>query len=342
VPRAVLPAKKDMGRAARGAFIFVCLRSLRSFVVNSVLFVTSVLASYTIPAMEPLSTSRREFILATTASLLAARTGRAHQGTVTAQQVADRIRSAVGVAWRPQTNDGFKAGDPSTVVTGIATTVMASTDVLRRAAAVGQNLIVTEEPLFYSMNDDPGNRAKDAVYQAKKTFIDEHHLVVFRFAEHWNSRQPNASAKALAAALKWTSEVPDAPQTYRIADTTLEGLATQIRSHLPIRGGLRMVGQPGMRVRTVFLAPGTTSLSMAVSNLPHADVVLAGEPREWEAVPYTLDTWSAGSGKGLIAIGRLISEGPGMQACAEWVRSLVPEVRVESIPVADPYWSINA
>ena len=292
--------------------------------------------------MEPLSTSRREFIVATAASLLAARSGRAQQGTVTAQQVADRIRSAVGVLWRPQTNDGFKAGDPSTTVTGIAATVMASTDVLRRAAAAGQNLIVTQEPLFYAANDDPGNRAKDPIYQAKKTFIDEHRLVVFRFAEHWNTRQPNESAKALAASLKWTSELPDAPQTYKIAETTLEGLAAQIRSRLPIRGGLRMVGQPGMRVRTVFLAPGTTSLSMAVTNLQRADVILAGEPREWEAVPYTLDTWSGGSGKGLIAIGRMISEEPGMQACAVWIRSLVPEVRVESIPVADPYWSINA
>ena len=41
-------------------------------------------------------------------------------------------------------------------------------------------------------------------------------------------------------------------------------------------------------------------------------MILAGEPREWEAVPYTLDTWSSERGKGLIAIGRMVSEGPGM------------------------------
>ena len=281
-------------------------------------------------------------MLAATASLFASRAARARQGSVTAQQVADRMRSGVGVPWRPQTNDGFKSGDPSTVVTGIVATVMASTDVLRRAAAAGQNFIVTQEPLFYSANDDPGNRAKDPIYQAKKTFIDDHRLVVFRLAEHWNARQPNESAKALAAALKWTTAVPDAPQTYRLAQTTLEDLVTQLRSRLPIRGGLRMVGQPGLRVRTVCLAPGTTSLSMTMSGLERADVVLAGEPREWEAVPYTLDTSSAGNGKGLIAIGRMISEGPGMQACAAWIRSLVPEVRVEFTSVEDPYWSVNA
>ena len=285
------------------------------------------------------ASSRRDFIVTTAGSLLVPRVLRAQRGTVTAQQVADRIRSNLGVAWRSQTVDGFKAGDPSTAVTGIAVTVLATTDVLRRAAAAGQNLIITQEPLYYAANDDPGNRAKDPVYLAKKALIDEQRLMVFRLAEHWNARQPNESAKALAAALKWTTEVPDTPQTYRIADTTLEGLASQIRARLPIRGGLRMVGQAGLRVQTVYLAPGTTSLTMAVTNLQKADAILAGEPREWEAVPYTLDTWSANRGKGLIAIGRMVSESPGMSACARWIGSLVPEVRVEPMPVTDPYWS---
>jgi len=293
--------------------------------------------------MQGLPTSRREFIVATTAALLSSRIERAQRPPLTAQQVADRIRASVGVAWRSQTVDGFKAGDPSTAVTGIATTVMATIDTLKRAVASGQNFVVTQEPTFYSANDDPGNRAKDPVYLAKKTLIDEHRLVIWRFSEHWNARQPNEAARALAATLRWTgSEVSDAPQTYRIPETTLSALVTQLRSRIPLRGGLRMVGQPGLRVRTVFLAPGTTSLASAVTSLQKADVILAGEPREWEAVPYTLDTWSAERGKGLIALGRLVSEGPSMQACATWLRSILPEVHVESIAIADPYWSINA
>jgi hypothetical protein len=34
--------------------------------------------------------------------------------------VIDRIRANVGVPWRDTTIDGFKAGDPATVVTGVA------------------------------------------------------------------------------------------------------------------------------------------------------------------------------------------------------------------------------
>src|SRR3982751_1186282 len=292
--------------------------------------------------MEDCHPSRREFIVSATAALLAVRPVHTQRGALTAQHIVDRLRSAIGVEWRGQSTDGFKAGDPSTVVTGIATTMLATTDVLRRAAAAGQNLVITQEPLYYAPNEEPGNRAKDPVYLAKKAVIDEHHLIVFRFTEHWNARQPNEPATALAAALRWTSPVADSPQTYRIPDTTLQGLAAQVRSRLPIRGGLRMVGQPGLRVRTVYLAPGTTSLGMAVENLQKADAILAGEPREWEAIPYTLDTWSSDRGKGLISIGRMVSEGPGMAACAAWIHSLVPEVRIESIAIADPYWSVNA
>src|SRR6476661_490927 len=203
------------------------------------------------------ASSRRDFIVTTAGSLLVPRVLRAQRGSLTAQQIADRIRSNLGIAWRPQTVDGFKAGDPGTTVTGIAVTVLATTDVLRRAAAAGQNFIITQEPLYYAANDDPGNRAKDPVYLAKKAVIDAQHLVVFRLTEHWNARQPNESAKALAATLKWTSELPEAPQTYRIPETTLAALATQVRSRLPIRGGLRLVGQPGLRVRSVYVSPGT-------------------------------------------------------------------------------------
>jgi len=294
------------------------------------------------PTMNRLPTSRREFIVGTTAAFLSNRVARAQRPSLTAQQVADRIRASVGVPWRAQTIDGFRAGDPSTPVTGIATTVMATIDTLKHAVADGHNFIVTQEPIFYSNNDDPGNRAKDPVYLAKKALIDEHRLVVWRFSEHWNARQPNEAARAVAAMLRWTgAEVPDAPQTYRIRETTLGGLVAELRNRLPLRGGLRMVGQPGMRIRTVYLAPGTTSLASAMTGLQKADVILAGEPREWEAVPYALDTWAAERGKGLIAIGRVVSEEASAQACATWILSIFPGVPVNGIPSTDPYWSVN-
>ncbi len=45
---------------------------------------------------------------------------------VTAQEVVDAIKSHVGVEWREKTVDTFKTGDPNTVVTGVAVTMMAT------------------------------------------------------------------------------------------------------------------------------------------------------------------------------------------------------------------------
>ncbi len=293
--------------------------------------------------MERADISRRDVILGTAMTVLSVGVVRGQRSTLTAQQVVDRIRANVGVPWGDTTTDGFKAGDPATVVTGVATTVMATLDVLRRAAAAEQNLVITQEPTFYSANDEPGNRAVDPVYLAKKAFIDQQRLVVWRFSDHWNARQPSEAATALAATLGWSGyRLPETEQIYQLPETTLGALIADVRSRLNVRGGLRVIGKPAMRVRNVFVSPGTTAVLSTLLNLRRADVILAGEPREWEVVPYTLDTWSADRGKAMIAVGRIVSEAPGIQACAAWIRSIVPELPVENIARADPYWSAGS
>src|SRR5580704_3730099 len=68
----------------------------------------------------------------------------------TAREVVAAIQEHVGVPWQKETVDTFKAGNPDTPVTGIAVTMMATMDVLQRAAANGQNLVITHEPTFYN------------------------------------------------------------------------------------------------------------------------------------------------------------------------------------------------
>jgi putative NIF3 family GTP cyclohydrolase 1 type 2 len=283
--------------------------------------------------------SRREFVLAAAGTCALAGGARAQTRELTAQQIVDRIRINVGVPWRETTVDTFKAGDPNIVVTGIATTAMATLGVLRQAAAAGRNLIITHEPTFYNGNDNPGNRATDPVYLAKKAFIDERRLVVWRFSDHWLARKPNEHARALAESLGWTKgQGPDHELIYTVPATTLGAAAAHVRTRLGIRGGMRVVGTAGLPVRRVVLSPGTTDLLTAVQNLSGADLIVSGEPREWEAVEYAFDTASAGQPKAMIAIGRIVSEEPGMRACAAWLRTFVREVPVEAIAVGDPYW----
>ena len=281
--------------------------------------------------------SRREFVAAA-ASLAVARPGAAQ--TVTAGTLIERIRANIGAPWNDKSVDGLKAGDPTTVVTGVAVTVMATLDVLRRAAAAKQNFVVTQEPTYYAPNDNPGARATDPVYLEKKAFIEQERLVVYRLSDHWHQSRAHSAPRALANALglgqeRWT----DDEELYGVPATTLSVLAADVRKRLNTRGGVRVVGRSDLPVRTVYLAPGTTTVPGLLEHIARADVVIAGEPREWEVVPYIADSMSAGRAKGMIALGRLVSEAPCVSAQSAWIKSLVGALPVESIRLADPYWS---
>ena len=285
--------------------------------------------------------SRREFVLRTASALAAVNASvlPRQQPPLTALALIERIRANLGGPWRDKTTDGFKAGSAEIALTGVATVVMPTVDVLRRAVAARTNMLIVQEPTFYTPTDDAGNRASDAVYLAKKAFIDERKLAVWRFGDHWSTRQPSPAVAALADALGWTAyATPGSDALYTIPETTLQGLIERLRGRLQIRGGIRTLGRPGMRVRTVALSPAT-DLPSTVARLPRADVIIAGEPREWEAVPYVLDARTAGQDKAMVALGRIVSLEPGARACAAWIRSFTPEVPIEHFPTADPYWT---
>lgn len=300
--------------------------------------------------MNPIS--RRQFVTLSTAGALAApgifhsRTATMQAG-LTAQQVVDRIRQKVGVEWKTDTVDTFKAGDPATVVKGIATTAMATMDVLRQAAKAGANLVITSEPTFYSKADSSapaGARrgaaaAPDAIFTAKNEFIKSNGLVVWRFSDHWRLRTPDPLSVALADALGWAkSRAADDPRLITLPSIALDSLASDLKKKLNTRGGMRIVGDPRSRIQKVGLLPGTTAVAAALSLFQKVDAIVAGEVREWETVELARDKVAAGENKSLILIGRVVSEDPGMNACAQWLKTIVPELPTTWIAVGDPYW----
>jgi len=89
-----------------------------------------------------------------------------------------------------------------------------------------------------------------------------------------------------------------------------------LAKRLNARAGIRVVGDPQARVRRITLLPGVSALAATMKSLPECDVLLAGETREWESVEYAQDTAASGQKKGMIMLGRVVSEEPGMSVCA--------------------------
>ena len=275
--------------------------------------------------------------------LIGAPTAGLAQARPTARDVVAQIRQHIGVPWADQTVDTFKDGDSTTTVTGIAVTMMATLDVLQRAAAAGANLVITHEPTFYDHFDriDVLERERDAVTAAKRAFIRDHRMVVVRMHDHWHRRHPDGIAIGMARALQW-EQYRDSASEYRftLPATSLGALAATIRQrlHSPT---LRVVGDSNQRVSRIAFVPGAAGFELQRHAIQpgDVDVLVIGEAREWETVEYVADAVSAGQKKGMIIIGHIPSEQAGMDEFARWLRTFVKDVAVSFVPAADPFWS---
>ena len=261
---------------------------------------------------------------------------------LTARDVVQRIKQNIGVPWTEPTVDTFKDGDPETPVTGVAVTMMATFDVLQRAAAHGANLVITHEPTFYDHFDklDVLEAEDDAVTAAKRAFIREHRIVVVRMHDHWHRRSPEPMATSLSHKLGWDRyRSAESEFVYRLPETTLAELASAIRRRLPAPT-LRVVGDPSLHVSKIVLVPGAAGFDRHRQALRQdVEVLVIGEAREWETVEYLADAVAAGQKKALIILGHIPSEQDGMEEFARWLGTFVKDVPVMFLPTADPFWA---
>ncbi|HEY9166653.1 MAG TPA: Nif3-like dinuclear metal center hexameric protein [Candidatus Kryptonia bacterium] len=258
----------------------------------------------------------------------------------TAEQVIERIKKNVGVSWFEPTVDTFKAGDSSDTVRGIAVTMMSTLDVLQRAAADGDNLIITHEPTFYGHEDQTTKLLNDPVYVAKQAFIKEHHLIIWRFHDHWHARRPDGIHTGMIHALGWEEfKDKDNDYVFHLQPTTLKELALSLKQKLGIHT-LRVIGDSSAKVSTVSLSEGFPGFdsNRRYFQFPGVDVMIMGEGHEWETIEYAADAVTENNKKGLIVLGHIPSEQAGMEECARWLRTFVNEVPVEFVPAKEPFW----
>jgi len=261
----------------------------------------------------------------------------------TAREVVAAIQEHVGIPWQKETVDTFKAGNPDTPVMGIAVTMMATLDVLQRAAANGQNFVITHEPTFYNHQDVPdGMNEADPVWKEKREFIEKHGMVVWRFHDHWHRRKPDGILAGMVHAMGWEKyQQEENPYLFTMPERTLETLAAEVAKKVgsPV---LRVVGEPGMKVTRIAFSPGSAGFVRETHALEmdNVEVLLVGETREWETVEYAADAVSEGKRKALIVIGHVPSEQAGMEECARWLKTFVKDEPIEFVPTRQPFWTL--
>ncbi len=206
------------------------------------------------------------------------------------------------------------------------------------------------EPTFWNHLDETKGFENDPVYACKQKLIQASDLVVWRFHDHWHRRQPDGILTGIVNTLGCAQyQRPDAAaspanrqgrQFFVIPETSLRELAatlqTRLTSHVT-----RVVGRAQGRVTKVAVEPGYSSLEAAMKTLQRSDVqvLIVGEPREWEGVEYVKDAVACGVDKALIILGHATSEDPGMQECAKWLQTFITEIPVRWIPAGEPFWT---
>jgi putative NIF3 family GTP cyclohydrolase 1 type 2 len=276
--------------------------------------------------------------------MMIGQTARAQEKRPTAREVVAAIEEHIGVAWKTPTVDTFKAGNPDAPVTGIAVTMMATLDVLQRAAANGQNLVITHEPTFFNHYDDKpeGMDESDAVWKEKREFIATHGLVIWRLHDHWHMRKPDGIQVGVTHALGWDKfQNPENQNLYTLPETTLRKLAEDVAKKLDTPA-VRVVGNPEMRVTKIALNPGYTGFVRETHALEmdNVEVLLVGETREWETVEYAADAVTEGKRKALIILGHVSSEQAGMEECARWLKTFVKDLPIAFVPTKQPFWTL--
>lgn len=291
--------------------------------------------------MSNFHTTRRKFLLGSL-SLAATSFARTQAAPLTAGQVIERIKANVGIPWRAQTVDNLIAGTLDTPVKGIATTMMATLDVVQRAAAAGKNMVITHESTFFSHQDRVDQFQQDATYKYKLDFLNKNNMAVFHFHDHLHGLKPmDGVAKGMIQELGW--EKNNDPQNFRqftFPGIPLAKLAKEMQTKLKIRV-MRVIGDPNLTVKRAMASWGNCSLQPGAPFLarPEVDVLIIGETHEWELVEYAQDMIAAGQKKALIILGHVVSEQAGMKFCAEWLKGFVKEVPIEFIAAPEPYWS---
>ena len=176
---------------------------------------------------------------------------------------------------------------------------------------------------------------------AKRKFIAEHNLVIWRFHDHWHARNPDGIEAGMVHALGWEKfQDPNSQYLFNIPETSLNTLASDIKHKLGINI-VRVVGDPDLRITRLALAPGAAGLTTHARALemPGVQALVIGEAQEWEAVEYVADAVSEGKQKSLIILSHIPSEQAGMEECTRWLKTFVTEVPIQFVPAREPFWS---
>jgi putative NIF3 family GTP cyclohydrolase 1 type 2 len=245
------------------------------------------------------------------------------------------------VPWREQSfRDTFKFGNPDSTVKGIATTAIVTFGMLKRANEAGLNMVIAHEVTFWNDRDETQDLLENPLFKKKTGYMRDNGMIIWRMHDHMHSMKPDFTVvgSLRSVGIKGGENATMRPGVFTIPETTLGEFASQVKRLTGARA-FRCVGDPAAKVSKILLGPGYATPRMTAE----ADVVIGGEQQEadggFDNVEYVADAASLGMPKGLIMLGHVISEQPGMEDLAQWMETFVKGIPIQYVPADEPFWT---
>jgi putative NIF3 family GTP cyclohydrolase 1 type 2 len=262
------------------------------------------------------------------------------------EELVSAITAKSGVSVPENTMDRFIAGDLHAEITGIGTTFMATVDVIRRAAELGANLIITHEPTFYTGFDRIDWAGDNRVYQKKQDLIRKKGISIWRFHDHSHFMKPDLIYQGMTHELGWEAyQDPNEEKFFNLPGWNIKDLAKLLKEKLGSTP-IRLVGSGETICRRAGLFVGAYSMGMMgegeewlirLMQKENLDVLLCGEMLEWTTCAYARDAGMLGENHALLVLGHTRSEEAAMRYLIQWIRPLAGDLPIHYIEAGDPF-----
>ncbi len=252
------------------------------------------------------------------------------QSRVTARDIDRHLRSLASWLDDARTVDTFKSGDPDRPVKTVCVSWMSTLRALKKARDLDCDLFITHEPTFYSHTDDDPSYDSDRATIEKQRLLRESGMVVYRCHDVWDRVPEIGILDSWARELGFTGN-PFARKTfyavYEVPQTAIGDLAQSMASKLRRFGqeAIQLVGDPEARVRRIAIGTGAITNTKEMLSMG-ADAAVITEVVYWRDV-----RWAQDMGFPLLIVGHSVSECPGLENLAAYLKKKFPGLRVEYI-----------
>ena len=214
----------------------------------------------------------------------------------------------------------------------------ATPNVIRRAAEMGANLIITHEPTFY---DDPDKPEDNPVDRAKYELIKQTGVVIYRYHTMMHQFTPDLIPTGAIYYLGIEGELTPT-KYFGSSILTLKNpmsaneIASLFKEKLGVKH-IRIAGNGDFKGKTIGACLGMPGGVYEILRDPNTDIVLIGEACEYHQCEYARDAAELGFNKAMVVLGHEGSERAGMQYLAKLIRDNHKDLKVDYIECGEVY-----